>query len=599
VIPAGCAALPFIWPAPHSRSKKRRALRAELREEAGNVVILYSVPARGLGGLSRRTFLKTATFAASVSPLLGSSLLAQSGGETLYNGIRLGTPWPPNNRYFSTDPIEPPYLADPPAVIPIDVGRQLFVDDFLIEESSLARTFHRAVYHPSSPVLRPETEWERRDEYADRTQTKPNPTAMVFSDGVVFDPKDRLFKMWYMGGYGTNTCLATSTDGIRWERPALDVVKGTNIVVREARDSSTVWLDHENTDGSGRFKLAYYNGSEGGLVLHTSNDGVHFQKRRVARHGGDRSTFFWNPFRKVWVFSLRDDVNGRERHRRYYETRDFVSASWTAAPPPLWTGADSADLRRPDYNTPPELYCLDCVAYESVVLGMFTIWHGERPEREKPNDISLGYSRDGFHWARPSRDAFIGVSEDPKAWNWANVQSAGGCCLVVGDTLYFYVSGRQGEPGTNRPGVCSTGLATLRRDGFASLTDDHATPQPVRVSSLPSSVTTRPLRFSGAHLFVNAAVTGSLRVDVLDAAGRVLPGFAAAQCTSVQGNATKLRVDWPGAKLGSLAGETIRFRFRLDRGRLYSFWVGATPAGASGGYVGAGGPAFQGPIDRL
>jgi hypothetical protein len=24
--------------------------------------------------------------------------------------------------------------------------------------------------------------------------------AMVFSDGVWYDPKDRLFKMWYMGG---------------------------------------------------------------------------------------------------------------------------------------------------------------------------------------------------------------------------------------------------------------------------------------------------------------------------------------------------------------------------------------------------------------
>ena len=573
-------------------------MRTVLIEEAANVAILYSVPARGLGAFSRRNFLKTAALAAAASPVVDARSFAQSGGETLYNGIRLGTPWPPNNRYFSTEPIEPPYLADPPAVVPIDLGRQLFVDDFLIEESSLARTFHRAEFHPASPVLRPETAWERRDEYADRTETKPNPTAMVFSDGVVFDPHDRLFKMWYMGGYGMNTCLATSSDGIRWDRPVFDVVKGTNIVIPEARDSNTVWLDHENADGNGRFKLAYYNGSEGGLVLHTSNDGVHFERRGLARHGGDRSTFFWNPFRKVWVFSLRADVNGRDRHRQYYETRDFVSASWAKSSPPLWTGADSDDLRRPEYNTPPELYCLDCVAYESLVLGMFTIWHGERPEREKPNDISLGYSRDGFHWTRPSRDAFIGVSENPGAWNWANVQSAGGCCLVVGDKLYFYVSGRQGDPGTNRPGICSTGLATLRRDGFASLTDDRATPQPVRVSSLPASVTTRPIRFSGSHLFVNAEVSGSIRVEVLDAGGRVLPGFGAAECSPVQGNGTRLPVAWPGATLGALAGETVRFRFRLDRGRLYAFWVSATTAGASGGYAGAGGPSFKSPVDR-
>src|SRR6188768_2394039 len=143
-------------------------VRTVLIEEAANVAILYSVPARGLGALSRRNFLKTTALAAAASPLLDARLFAQSGGETLYNGIRLGTPWPPNNRYFSTEPIEPPYLADPPAVIPIDLGRQLFVDDFLIEESSLARTFHRAELHPASPVLRPETAWEQRDEYADR-----------------------------------------------------------------------------------------------------------------------------------------------------------------------------------------------------------------------------------------------------------------------------------------------------------------------------------------------------------------------------------------------------------------------------------------------
>jgi len=316
---------------------------------------------------------------------------------------------------------------------------------------------------------------------------------MAFSDGVWWDTKDRLFKAWYLSGADRATCYAFSEDGIRWNKPQLDVKPGTNIVQTGHRDSSTVWLDYDEPNPERRFKM-FRSCSGGstvkssyGLATFFSADGIHWSDPPLLSGScGDRSTVFWNPFRKVWVFSLRGDVNGQDRHRQYYETRDFVSASWTQTSLPLWTGADSDDLRRPEYNTPPELYCLDCVAYESLVLGMFTIWHGERPEREKPNDISLGYSRDGFHWTRPSRDAFIGVSENPGAWNWANVQSAGGCCLVVGDKLYFYVSGRQGDPGTNRPGICSTGLATLRRDGFASLTDDRATPQPVRVSSLPA-----------------------------------------------------------------------------------------------------------------
>ncbi len=547
---------------------------------------------------SRRNFLKAAAVGALTTTGLtrGEAWGQTPTREVLYNGIRLGSPWPPDNRYFSPDPITPPYLADPPAVIPIDVGRQLFVDDFLIEESSLARTFHKAQYHPGNPVLRPATPWEYRDEYADRTQTKPNPAAMPFSDGVFYDPADRLFKMWYMGGYSQNTCLAVSKDGISWERPALDVTKGTNIVLTHPRDSSTVWLDHEDRDGGGRFKMAFYNGSEGGLLLFTSPDGMHWRQVGKSRNRGDRSTFFWNPFRQVWVFSLRDDVNGNQRHRRYFECRDFAKARWDEGPPPLlWIGADHRDRWRPEYNTPPELYNLDCVAYESLVIGLFTIWHGEHVAREKPNDISIGYSRDGFNWSRPTREAFIGVSETAGDWNWANVQSAGGCCLTVGDRLYFYVSGRQGEPGTNRPGVCSTGLATLRRDGFASLSDDVRTPQPVRArQSPPGSVTTRPLRFSGGHLFVNAAVTGQLRVEVLDREGRVIEPFSAAKAVPVTGDATRIPVSWhTGASLKSLAGEIVRFRFTLTRGRLYSFWVSGSATGASGGYVAAGGPGFR------
>jgi hypothetical protein len=81
---------------------------------------------------------------------------------------------------------------------------------------------------------------------------------------------------------------------------------------------------------------------------------------------------------------------------------------------------------------------------------------------------------------------------------------------VGGDTLYFYVSGRAGQEGSSRSGVCSTGLATLRRDGFASL----------RAGDRPGRLTTRPVVFQGRHLFVNAhAGNGELRVEVLNEKG--------------------------------------------------------------------------------
>src|ERR1035437_2172583 len=53
--------------------------------------------------------------------------------------------------------------ADAP--VRIDVGRQLFVDDYVISETSLRRVFHKPRIHEASPVLKPETPLEMNDGY--------------------------------------------------------------------------------------------------------------------------------------------------------------------------------------------------------------------------------------------------------------------------------------------------------------------------------------------------------------------------------------------------------------------------------------------------
>src|SRR5436189_6037508 len=94
--------------------------------------------------------------------LVAALLVAQDApqAETLYNGVRLPSPWPPKAADLSKPLETPPYLQTPPAVIPIDVGRQLFVDDFLVAETTLRRTWHAAKYHLKTPVLRPDKDWE-------------------------------------------------------------------------------------------------------------------------------------------------------------------------------------------------------------------------------------------------------------------------------------------------------------------------------------------------------------------------------------------------------------------------------------------------------
>jgi hypothetical protein len=49
----------------------------------------------------------------------------------------------------------PPYLTHPQKTIPIDTGRQLFVDDFLIDTTTLQTTHRLPKYHSVSPVFGP------------------------------------------------------------------------------------------------------------------------------------------------------------------------------------------------------------------------------------------------------------------------------------------------------------------------------------------------------------------------------------------------------------------------------------------------------------
>jgi hypothetical protein len=314
-------------------------------------------------------------------------------------------------------------------------------------------------------------------------------------------------------------------------------------------------------------------------MLHHSPDGMRWSGPVAASIPiQDRTTAYRDPFRGVWVLSLRADLPGGGRARKYHQHRDprkllrFGDGDlrW-------WARADSLDPVRD--GVPPELYNLDVFPYESLLVGLFSIWQGHPPVRHKVNEVFVGFTRNGFEWHRPNRTPFLPVSETPGAWNWTNVQSAGGGCCVVGDVLYFYCSGRAGSPGSPRMGEASTGLAVLRRDGFASMVAPPG----------GGMLETRLLRFSGRHLFVN--VKGELKVELLDSRGRVV-----ATSPTVSADSTKLRV---GLEMAAVAGRAMRLRFHVHWGQLFSFWVAGTESGASGGYLAAGGPGLAAHRDAM
>jgi hypothetical protein len=234
------------------------------------------------------------------------------------------------------------------------------------------------------------------------------------------------------------------------------------------------------------------------------------------------------------------------------------------------------------------------------MLGVFDILKGptyakgwNKYKMPKVNDLEFAYSRDGFHWDRPDRTPFLASSRNVGTWDRGYLHPACGICTVVGDKLYFYYSGWSGESpklGNNTYAGGSTGVAFLRRDGFASMDAGEQV----------GTLTTRPVTFKGKYMFVNLdAPKGDLQVEVLDEQGKVIAPFSMDNCLPVSGDNTRQQITWKGAdNLSTLSGRKVKFRFQLRQGQLYAFWVTPDAKGASFGYVAAGGPGFNGPVDK-
>lgn len=525
--------------------------------------------------------------------------------KVLHNGIVLPDEWPPQyGEAEKREEMRTPWLEEKPEVIPVNTGRQLFVDDFLISHTNLERVFHTPDFYEGNPVLGVDREWEYTPE--------GYPYAAPFSDGIWYDDRDGKFKMWYLAGAGKVnrekhslcTCYAESDDGIHWVKPNLDVVPGTNIVEITNRDSSTVWLDRKETDPNKRFKLFSVEYREDYIqwqyVLKYSPDGIHWSGG-AAQSGavGDRSTAFYNPFTDKWVLSMRHHSPVSWRSRSYLEHDDPEEAVSLAhrlregtydkhvVP---WFTPDDKEKCHSDYpGSDTGIYNFDAVAYESILLGIYSQWQG--PENDvcrkmmmpKRNEIQLGYSRDGFHFYRPSHESFMAVdTASYDRWNYGNMQSVNGMPLLVDDKLYFYSSGRC-RNGIWWDSGTSCGLATLRRDGFVSL---HTSEEGILL--------TEKLIFDGSYLFLNAEIRNRIEAEIIDENGMVIEGYEREACVPLTGDTTKGRLVWQDRdSLEPLCGKTVRVKLFVLDADLYSLWISPWVTGESRGYLTGGGPGLS------
>jgi hypothetical protein len=137
---------------------------------------------------------------------------------------------------------------------------------------------------------------------------------------------------------------------------------------------------------------------------------------------------------------------------------------------------------------------------------------------------------------------------------------------VEGNTIKLWYGGFDQVHGTAlKLTTGSIGLATLRKDGFASL-DAGAT---------AGTILTKPLTNAGGVLQVNyRAGGGSLKVEVLDEDNNVLPGYGQADCIALTGDSVSETVAWGTNTALPAAASSLSLRFILQNASLYSFMAG-------------------------
>ena len=302
----------------------------------------------------------------------------------------------------------------------IDIGnhRQLFIDDYLIAESdNVTRRLHPVTRHASNPIVRPEHAWEGR--------------TTVPQGSVIFDEEEGIYKMWYttdIQSKGKGLAYCISRDGIRWEKPELDIVvrdgAKTNLVIPAKTfgymyQPYFVIKDVEEEDPSRRYKLAFLSiqrdlprdesathpGTRRGLGIAFSPDGLHWTKAADFASDDiiDISHIMVDPYkggeyaiygrtlkvlpevRKAWGHHdwFEDVYNGRAVIRSVSD--DFLE----------WAPADF--IMGPDLKDPvsTQIYSMSVFPYEGLYLGLVQRYIS------KPGigtiDIQLAVSRDGVH----------------------------------------------------------------------------------------------------------------------------------------------------------------------------------------------------------
>ena len=450
--------------------------------------------------------------------------------------------------------------------------RFLLLDDRLIENTENAKlTVSTAQKHPSNPLFVEDKPWEKRFDN--------------LYGNVIYDEEEEIYKCWYSPFIKDESAAgmtlaqrkaqkyrspkfremailyATSTDGIRWQKPEMDLVdfegsKANNILWRGRQERESLW---KGPHGSGIFKdlldpdpdrryKAILKAET--LSVAFSPDGLLWGEAIVCPEadvaGDTHNNAFWAPTLNKYVGITRewgrdpDAPDGQPKKWRQVariESEDFIN----------WTKAEVV-LEGVDTNL--QTYAMPTFFYGGVYLGLVAV-HELESDRVW---TELSWSPDTRDWHRISPGVpLISNSETPLDYDYGCVYACANPVFLK-DEIRLYYGGSDYLHFGWRNG--SLGLATLRPDGFAGY-EQQSREKPAQIITTPIHYNSEAIRVTG-----DVEEGGSIQVTILDQNGReLLPSQTISETVSDG----QLKLDQ------TIDADQVRLKFELDQAKLYSF----------------------------
>jgi hypothetical protein len=454
-------------------------------------------------------------------------------------------------------------FSQSPRPEPIAIGSQLelFVDDHLVEALNGGAAFelHHPVLVPRTEDAQPLAPWasvfksEGRYQMIVRGLKDPrvgwkengaethylNHILLYYESGDGIHWKGRNLGLRSLPGFPEGNVIMADEFGVEQTFAAfLDRRPGVAPAERYKGLGGKAYPDALANDFTERY-------APPGLRAYASPDGIHWKRMQdepvIPGKWGkfdSQNVVFWSEREGKYLCYFRSFENKLSTGLRSVKrttSRDFRE----------WTKPVDVRINLPE----EELYTSNVEPYfraPHLYIGLPTRYLARRGSS---TDIMFVSSRDGLHFDRTAKDAFIRPGLDPAAWGNRANYAAYHIIPTSPEEISIYATGGR--------------RYTLRTDGFISI---HA---PFEGGEL----ITKPLVFAGKKLVINFATSagGQIRVELQDESGRPLDAFKLEQSKPLIGDSIEHPVRWIGGNdVSALAGKPVRLRFVMSDADLFS-----------------------------